>query len=256
MPYLALARGRTFYATSRGAEDKPPLLLIHGAGGDHLLWPRALRRFPGRTVHAIDLPGHGRSTGALDAPSIAAYAAHVIALLDALEVTRSWIVGHSMGGAIALWLALHDADRVAGQILLGTGARLPTSAGFLTRIERDYASAASALNHSVWGPESDRALVEQGQRALLKVDPEVLLGDLKACARFDVRGQLGKITVPTLILAGAHDRVTPTSYARELQAGISHAHCHLIPRAGHMLALERPEETAQALQAFLKKHPP
>src|SRR5512133_3755617 len=105
------------------AGPHPPLVLVHGAGAASDDWPPELRALPGRRVLAVDLPGHGAAPG--PAPgSVAAFASAVEALLDAHGIASAVIAGHSMGGAIALTLALERPARVAGLVLVSTGARL------------------------------------------------------------------------------------------------------------------------------------
>jgi pimeloyl-ACP methyl ester carboxylesterase len=121
----------------------PPLVLVHGAGGTHRHWPEELRALPGRRVLALDLPGHGGSPGP-SLSSIGAYARSVLAALDALEIPSAVLAGHSMGGAIALTLALEAPSRVAGLALVATGAKLRVSKFVLDATADPAALAASA----------------------------------------------------------------------------------------------------------------
>ena len=108
--------------SSAKSKSKTSLLLIHGAGGSYLSWPADLRRLPGKDVLAIDLPGHGDSPGE-SSDSIGAYAEQVLDFLDQLKIDRVVLGGHSMGGAIAMQLCLDHPGRVAGLILIGSGAK-------------------------------------------------------------------------------------------------------------------------------------
>ena len=122
MPAINLPDGTLYYAQSHpDATAFPPLVLVHGAGGSRLDWAPELRRLPDARVIALDLPGHGKST-APGRNTLDAYARDVAALLDALALDRAVIVGHSMGGGVAQLLALDWPERIAGLVLLGTGA--------------------------------------------------------------------------------------------------------------------------------------
>ncbi|HZY44575.1 MAG TPA: alpha/beta fold hydrolase, partial [Anaerolineae bacterium] len=106
MPYLDLNNERIYYALYRGELiPSRSIILIHGAGENHLVWPAGLRRLPDSTVYAIDLPAHGKSTGN-GRDSINGYVAWLKIFLDALKIQRAFIVGHSMGSAIAQMFAL------------------------------------------------------------------------------------------------------------------------------------------------------
>src|SRR4030065_234274 len=113
------------FAFSHGAENvsRPPLVFIHGAGGTHLHWPPQVRRLHGQRVFALDLPGHGKSSG-VGSQNIADYAKAAVDFLDAARLNAAVFVGHSMGSAIALTLALDFPKRVLGLGLVGSGARL------------------------------------------------------------------------------------------------------------------------------------
>jgi len=230
------------------------LVLVHGAGGSRLLWPPQLRRLPGATVYTLDLPGHGRSGGpACD--TVAGYAGAIAAFLDEVGVAQAVIVGHSMGGAIALTLALDLADRVAGLVLVATGARLRVTPTILESIHRDFEAAVELVSRAMWSPAAEPVLVERGRRALLEAGPAVLASDLTACDRFDVMERLGEIAAPTLVVAGSADVLTPLKYARFLAERIPNARCEILEGAGHMVMLERPAEVARAVGEFLSEEP-
>ena len=150
MPLINTARGGIWI--ERLPTERVPLL-IHGAGGQQSDWGEPLRA----RGAAVDLPAHGNSPGAIRA-SVADYAADVIALLDALGLEQITVAGHSLGGAVALTLALDNAARVSGLILVSTGAKLTVHPDILDNIRRDPAGVAARLSDWFWTAEVDAAL--------------------------------------------------------------------------------------------------
>jgi pimeloyl-ACP methyl ester carboxylesterase len=133
MPYVKINDERLYYSDWDGdaQDERPPLVLVHGAGGTHLHWPPQLRRLRDTDVYGLDLPGHGHSRGQ-GQDSIAAYRELILAWAEALSLRRFVLVGHSMGGAIGQEFALHYADRLAGLVLVsraGAGVQRRTAAG-------------------------------------------------------------------------------------------------------------------------------
>jgi pimeloyl-ACP methyl ester carboxylesterase len=250
MPHVGTVRGDVFYALSQGPAGGHVLVLLHGTGGSRLHWPGELRRLPDATVYALDLPGHGRSSGR-GCDTIEGYAEAVVAFLDAAGIEQAIVVGHSMGGAIAQTLALDFADRVTGLVLVATGARLRVAPAILEGVRSNFEQTAKLITRFAWSPEAPPALVEQGRQALLEMDPHVVWGDFAACDRFDVMERLGEIEAPTLVIAGSADQLTPVKYARFLAERVSEARCVIVEGAGHMVMLERPREVMQAVQELL-----
>ena len=250
MPYAETARGDLFYTVSRGPKASPTLLLVHGAGGTRLHWPAELRRLPAVSVYTLDLPGHGRSGGP-GCDTITGYAEAVAAFLHAVGIDLAIVTGHSMGGAIAITLALDFADLVAGLVLVATGARLRVAPAILEGIRSNFEGTTELITRFAWSSETAPRLIELGRRALLGTGPDVLLGDFTACDRFDVMERLGEIEAPTLVVAGSADQLTAAKYARFLAERIADARLVIIEGAGHMMMLERPIETAEAVQDFL-----
>jgi pimeloyl-ACP methyl ester carboxylesterase len=202
MPFAQIGEQALFYTVSR--RGGPALILIHGAGGSHLHWPAALRRMPGATVYAVDLPGHGRSEGP-GREHIEDYVADIVRFMDAVGVSRGVLVGHSMGGAIAQMTALMAPERVAGLVLVGTGARLRVAPALLDGILQDARGALALITEWAWGPEADPAMVARGRQMMARVNPRVVWGDFAACDRFDIRERVGEITAPALVITGSED---------------------------------------------------
>ena len=231
---------------------KPPLVLIHGAGGTSMHWPAALRRLPEWNVYALDLPGHGKSAGP-GRDSIAAYCEIIHSFCQALDLSRVVLVGHSMGGAVVQEFALHYPQRLAGMVLISTGARLRVAPAVLTGIHSDLAGVARLLADWVYSPNSPQQLKRLYVQHTLENDPEVLYGDFLACDRFDRRAESANLATPALVLCGSEDQMTPAKFSESLAHTLPHAELAIIPRAGHMLPLEAPTQVAARMEAFLSR---
>jgi pimeloyl-ACP methyl ester carboxylesterase len=258
VPYVTIVGERTFYALYQGdvgkrsddVQGRTNLVLVHGAGGSHLDWPAPLRRLKGANVYDLDLPGHGRSEGT-GRSSISAYRDFLLAFLDASGLERAIVVGHSMGGAIALDFALHYPDRLAGLILVGSGARLRVAPAILTGILSDFETTVDLICDYAFGPSATEQLKRLGRQRLLKTPPEVLHGDYSACDAFNVMEHLGEVHCPTLVIGGTADRLTPPKYSAYLRDHIPGAELVLVDAAGHMAMLEKPEVVARAVSKFI-----
>ncbi|MEK6711453.1 MAG: alpha/beta fold hydrolase [Nitrospinota bacterium] len=250
------AAGRRLAFAEAGPPPGAPLVFLHGAGGTREVWARlghGLSR-KGRRVLALDLPGHGRSGGP-GCRSIEEYAAWVLRFLGAQGLRRPVLAGHSMGGAVALACALSSAEALGGLILLGTGARLRVLDSILQGLRADFARAVDAIVGYSFAPGAPPALAEETRRELLACPPGVAEGDLRACDAFDVMDRLGEVTLPTLVLCGESDALTPSKYSRFLAGRIPGARLAIVEKAGHMLMLERPAQVGEAIAAFLDSLP-
>ena len=253
MPYQA-----DMYYQAYHADDaiRKPLVLIHGAGGDYLSWPAQIRRLAGYRVYTPDLPGHGKSQGH-GLQRISAYGERILDWLNKVELTRVFLGGHSMGGAIALWIAIHHPDRVRGLLLIGTGASLPVNLSLIEELSspQGYPTAVDNICRWSFSPQTDPKLVDNVRKQMLKNRPTVMQGDFRACDAYDLADQLVQIQTPTLILVGEQDKMTPLRFSEELADGISGAELKVIPRAGHMVVLEQPERAAEGIRSFLEGVP-
>lgn len=242
-----------FYVDRRPVpEGHPPVVFVHGAGGTHQHWLYQVRDLPRAPTYAPDLPGHGRSPGP-GRDRIAAYGDWLLAFLDEVGLERVVLTGHSMGGGIALDVALRHPDRVAGLGLVATGARMGVAPSLLESLRQDPEAAVRLIAGWSYGPEAPEEMVRQGQRQLQQAQPEVLYGDFVACDAFDVRDRLGEISAPAFVLCGTQDRMTPAKYAPALRDGIPHCTLHLVEGAGHMVLIEQPRAVTEALSALLDR---
>ncbi len=252
MPTVTVDGEELHYQHHHGAARAigAPLVLVHGAGGNLMHWPGELRRLPGSVVYALDLPGHGKSGGAGRA-EIGAYAEVVRTFAEALGLAPFVVAGHSMGGAIAIEFALRHPARLAGLILVGTGAKLRVAPQILTGILDDFPGTTQLLAQWTHGEHVEPNLLRLYTRRLREVSPGIVHSDFAACDAFDRRANVNRITLPTLILCGDADRMTPLKFSQYLHEQIASSQLIVVPGAGHMVMLEQPAAVAEATAHFL-----
>jgi len=162
-------------------------------------------------------------------------------------------VGHSMGGAIAISLALDHPQHVLGLGLFGSGARLRVAPALLESAANPATfqnTIEMVVSHS-FSPHAPARLVELASKRMGVTRPSVLHGDFLACDAFDEMERIDQITQPSLVLCGADDQMTPSRYAQLLADRLPRATLKIIPDAGHMVMVERPQVVAAALLGFL-----
>lgn len=255
--------GTEIFAATGGRDFDPTLpaiVLLHGAGFDHTTWALHTRWFAhhGFAVLAPDLPGHGRSSGK-PLPTIADMADWTAALIEASGATKAKLVGHSMGSLIALETAARHPAKVSGLSLIGTAATMTVGPDLLRAAEANDQAAIDMV--SIWGLGFQAELggslapglwMHSGaQRVLERCRPGVLYNDLAACNAYQgALAAAATITVPTTLILGERDMMTPAKAGKALAAAIPHAKTIVLPGAGHMMMAERPDELLAALQGL------
>lgn len=246
------AAGMYYFANGEDDWSRPAVILLHGAGGNHLHWPSELRRLEGQRIYAPDLPGHGKSDG-IGRQSIADYADCVLAFMDDLKVRKAIFVGHSMGGGIALHMAANHARRTLGIGLICTGPTLRMPPGLLenTITPATLPLAVKKLADLAFSPQADQRLKDNAIQRMSEIRSSVLHGDFVACNAFNVFARLGRIKTPTIIMTGVDDQIIPSHYAQTMHQKIKNSLLHSIEGAGHMLMLENPLVVTKSLGLFL-----
>ena len=248
------AAGIYYSLFSKGRQDQKPVVLLHGAGSSHLSWPAELRRLPGRTVYALDLPGHGASTG-VGYQSVAGYCGTLIEFMAELGMYQAIFVGHSLGGAIALNLAADFPQHVAGLGLISSGAFFNLPPHLLDYLSNPASTSAAiqTIHELTLSPYTSQALALRSKEALKATRTSVLYNDWTACAQFDLRSQMAKISVPVYIACGREDRFVPPAQSRYLAENIPETRVEVVAKAGHLVMLEQTAAIVQGFKAYLQK---
>ena len=239
---------------------RPTILFVHGAGMDHSIWPLQARHFAYRGWNALaaDLPGHGRSEGALR-DSIAAMADWLWQLITGMDIGAVNLVGHSMGALISLELAARHRKRIGRLALLGAAAKMPVHPALLEAAAGSGPLAAELICDWGFGPAGHIGghkapgswMMGHALRLLDRSAGAVLHTDLAACDAYQSGLEAAaKLRCPTLVMAGEFDRMTPPRHAAELAEAITGARFIALPAAGHMLMIEQPDATLDALVEF------
>ena len=241
-------RGTDFYYQHRAGDKLPgSLLFIHGSGGSHEMWSHQMNL--GINSIVLDLPGHGQSGGNAET-SISECAARVADFLLEIQLPRPiYLVGHSMGAAIAITCALNHPEGLGGIILIGAGQRMkvmPTLLDALRQGQNDPGFIRMAFS-----PQTSSAIVDEMVKTYAAVAPSILYADFNACNDFDVSQELGKISLPALVIIGAEDKLTPLKLSQYLCNNINNCTLEIISDAGHFVMLEKPEEVNRLISKFL-----
>ena len=247
---------RVSYLTAGGSAAAPVILLIHGSGVSAGYWIHQLRGLADRfRVTAIDLPGHGKSDP-IPRASVEEYAETVAGLLEALHTGPVLVVGHSLGGAVAMALAARRPETVTGLVLVASCAKLPRVDA--TR-ERWLACLPGPLRRVLFLWTAQKLLfsaaapshaVSLGMQELRSCRAETVVEDVHAAQAMDLTRQARALEVPTLILCGSRDRLTPPALSEHLSGLIPRSGLHIIEGAGHMVLLEAPERVNQEILGF------
>lgn len=249
--------------------EGPRTLYVHGSGGDHRLWAHQYSQ----GGVALDLSGHGESEDIDAEPGYETLSAYTDDVLAVAEETDSRVlVGNSLGGAVCLHLLLERDVEIDALVLAGSGAKLGVLSSLRGWLEDDFERAISFLhepNKLFYDPdalggdggegdaggEGNRSdPIERSKATMRAVGREVTQRDFLTCHHFDVRDRLDEISVPTLALCGAEDRLTPPEYHTFLAEHIPEAEHEVLPDAAHLAMVERPEAFDDAIARFLERH--
>jgi 3-oxoadipate enol-lactonase len=249
--------------SDRGRGREMALLLVHGFPLDRRLWTAQASAFATMTrVIMPDLRGHGRSQIVPGPFTMEQHADDLVALLDHLKIQRAVVVGLSMGGYIAFALWRRYPERIQGLILADTRAE-PDSVSArggrdaaITRVQQIGAAAyADEMLPRLLAPDNlaDMRIAGVARKMMAEQPVEGILGALGGLRdRVDSRATLPTITVPTLVIAGDADVITPPDDAQALAAAIPGARLAVILRAGHLSPLENPRAFNTAVRTFLR----
>jgi pimeloyl-ACP methyl ester carboxylesterase len=260
--------GKKVFAATGGKPfdaSLPVVIFVHGAGMDHTVWALQTRWFAwhGRSVLAVDLPGHGKSDGpALQ--SIGEIGSWLIRLIEATDAANAALVGHSMGALASLSATATDGDRVSKLALLGVGAEMPVHPDLLAAARSNDPAAQNLAADLIvsWGfgrpahfglNRAPGMWMQGGGRSLLARGPDGVLGnDLAACDAYkNAVADAEKVTCPTLFVTADRDQMTPPKVSVPLAAAIAGSRTVQLSGAGHLMMIEKPDEALDALISAL-----
>ncbi|QKD43839.1 3-oxoadipate enol-lactonase [Alicycliphilus denitrificans] len=257
---LKTQRGE-FRVAVDGDAAAPALILGNSLGTTLEMWEPQVAAFAGRfRLIRYDTRGHGGSPATPGPYSFDDLGQDVLAVLDALDVERVAFCGISMGGHTGLWLGIHAGSRFSAIAVCNSAAKIGTEQAWNERaamVRADGAAGMRALADSAPGrwftegfAQTHPAVVLRAQGWIAGTAPEGYAACCEALATSDLRGSLGRIATPTLLLAGASDPVTTVADAQAMQAAIPGARLAVVP-ASHLSNLEAPQAFDQAVLDFL-----
>ena len=255
MPFTHRPGARIWWDQS-GTGDPILLIMGHAYGGD--MWHRVIPDLAASyRVIRFDNRGVGRSSDPAGPYPVPLMAEDALAVLDAAGAASAHVYGVSLGGAIALQLALDHPGRVRSVILGCTAASAEGVSRSPLLIRVRSLVPAAALNRVAWkllyGPDTPTGLRAEDQQIVRRTrcSGRGRRGQLAGAASFDVTGRLAEIRVPTLVLHGARDRIVPVASAQRLAGGIAGARLVMFPDAGHVYTTDVPDAASQEVLRFL-----
>ena len=249
-----------------GPSTGDPVLFLHGLGGSRIAWDPQLAALSalGLRCAAWDMPGYGASAPAPEPLTFDHLVAAVSVWMGTLEVPSAHIVGLSMGGMVAQHVALHDPDRVRSLALLDTSPafgldRSTTAHRWMEERLRPLregatpASMAASSLRSIMALDATALAVQQAVDAMARIPSDGLAAAVRCLVTHDVRADLSRLRVPTLVMVGELDAETPPSYAEAIASSIQGARLEVIPGAGHITNLEAPDAVNRLLEEHIRR---
>ncbi len=256
--------GDKIFASSGGVEHKPKqktIVFVHGAGMDHTVWVLFNRFFArlGYNTVAVDLPGHGKSSGKA-LVSIEQWADWLEVFLDKTGIRQTTLIGHSMGTLIAIEAASRQLDKISNLILLGTACPMLVGEPLLSAARENKRAAIDMImlyGHAYCSqlggnPVAGVNIVNSSMRLLERSLDGRLYCDLNACNEYTTGLQAAaKIQVPVTLILGEEDRMTPPAAAQALISVLKSPTVEILSNCGHMMLSEKPEQVHQAMVTAL-----
>jgi pimeloyl-ACP methyl ester carboxylesterase len=242
----------------------PAILFVHGYTDSSKFWAPQVEFFSRRhTAIAVDLRGHGQSDAPAGDYSIPDFSADIFSFLQKLNIKRTWVLGHSMGGMIAQQFYTEYPEYVEGLILCSTassGRAMKDAGGFdcldaIEEIKQDgfEASARNAARY-LFARTASAEVINFAISEELKTSREAALGAPRGMWDWSVEGKLSTISIPTLIIVGDQDQATPLSCSEALNRAIVKSQLRIIENCGHMIPVEKPHELSVVVRDFLSTH--
>ena len=226
------------------------LVFIHGSGGDHTNWVCQYSVLKNDfNILALELPGHGESAGQGER-TVARYVAWVKKILSAFDVKRPVLIGHSLGAAVCLAFALEHGDVPAGIVPVGGGVTMWVNPAILDGLLANPAPIVEMAAKLSLAKQNREKFAPALLAGFEKADKRVMQGDFSACNDLNLTEEVQKITVPTLVVCGAEDKMTPPDNSVYLRDHIPGARLELIENAGHFVMMENPQAFNKVLKDF------
>jgi pimeloyl-ACP methyl ester carboxylesterase len=255
MPCSTIGTAQYFYQISSDhiASEIPVLILLHGSGGDSSVWEKQIAGFDHKvTVVAPDLPGHGQSDGPLRT-TVKDYAIWLNMVAEQLKISRFFLLGHSLGGAIAQEYARSFPQKVQGLILSGSITQFIVAADYLETVKNKFPAAVHASCLAAYAAGNISGFYEKGYGMLSRNGKDTLYSDLTACSAFDSIAWVSAIALPALVICGSEDKITPPEASQSLAQMIPEAQLKIVAGAGHMVMMEAAAEFNKAVKAFIMR---
>lgn len=230
-----------------------PIVFIHGSGDSARIWRLQTDYLGSQRAIAIDLPGHGERADTFDGDvTVQQYAQAAYEIVtNELHLQTPIIAGHSLGGAVALTMALNYGQQLGGLLLVGTGARLRVHPTLLEDARQASPTTSPRISELAFASSTPPGIADETMREQKAPGPNILYRDLSACNVFDVMSRLSEIHLPTLIICGEDDRLTPVKYSQYMHQHITGSTLHIIPDAGHYVMREQPQAFNQTVEQWL-----
>jgi 3-oxoadipate enol-lactonase len=257
MANIATAQGRIGFEQSGGG-DATPIIFLHGVGSDKSVWAPQLAHFgQSRRAVAFDYPGYGESEF-IDGATRDNFASAILAAMDALGIDRAHICGLSLGGVIAIAMNAAAPDRCASLIIADSFAIHPDGQAIHDRsiaasLAMTMLELAEARSGVLLGSAATPVLRAEVVETMAAIDPAAFRLGVPAVWLADQSERASAIDIPTLILVGEEDGITPPALSEELANLIPGARLERIARAGHLANAEQPEAFNSAIESFLSE---
>jgi 3-oxoadipate enol-lactonase len=255
MASISTARGRIGFSETGGG-DATPIVFLHGVGSDKSVWAPQLAYFgSSRRAVAFDYPGYGES-GLIEGATRDDFATALFAAMDALEIGRAHICGLSLGGVVAIAMHAAAPQRCASLIIADSFAVHPDGQAIFDRSIAASSSMsmremAEARTGVLLGSAATDELRQEVISTMGAIDPVAFRIGAAAVWLADQRDRAAAIDVPTLILVGEEDGVTPPALSEELAGLIAGSRLQRIAKAGHLANAEQPHAFNLAIESFL-----